>query len=155
MPERQELLKKYLFSPCAQRIVIEHATKIARKYGSDRIEPLHILLGITQEKSSKVRGTDYEGLLHLQGSSRDRLRQAAKAELERMTFKVSKANMPYSPEAHELLRLSYTETDDNNDIHTAHLLLGILRLDEDDPAYRVLHRQGVHMVRTRRLIAVH
>jgi hypothetical protein len=155
MFKSSEFLERYNFSVCAKRIVFVHAPIIAQRFGDDQIDPLHILMAVTEEKATKSRGTDYETLLRLQGSSRDKLRKAAKAELGRYATEVSEDDVLYSSDTDALLRLAFAETDRSDTIHTVHLLAGILNLKEDDKAYKVLHGQGMRVVKTRVLIGVH
>ena len=135
------------FSQRAEKILGVHAQRYAKKYGYEQVEPIHVLLGISDEI-----GAFSEAILLRQNTSLDRVRKAAKQYIDRSAPIKSEAPLPESQGLKDLKNLAHQEAGGKT-IQTEHLLIGILRLVDDDPAYKALHSQDVHIVRSRRMIS--
>lgn len=132
----------YNLTACAQRAVHLHAQRIAKDHGADQILPIHILIGATCEKEDEL-------IYRYQKTSPSEVYEAAKPHLERGDYHTGLI-LPLSDQAFELLSLAHQET--NHTIRIGHLMLAVLHLGEDEPAYQALHGSGFHTPRTRMLM---
>src|SRR5438046_2632292 len=109
-------------SDCARRTVEIHAQREAKLRGSDRVEPIDILLGMTQEES----GTSAQATFADRGKSLDDVRTAAEAVADNFGRSAFTGILPLSDETQELLITA--EHESRKRVHTVGLLLGMLAL---------------------------
>ena len=110
------------------------AQEEARDLGHDYIGTEHVLLGLLREGSGSAARA-----LTSMGVTLDAARQEVEASVGRGEHEQPSAPIPFTPRAKKALELSLRESLQlgQNYIGTGHLLLGLIRQD-DDVAVRIL-----------------
>lgn len=134
-------------SDCAKSAINVHAAKIARERGSDKIEPIDILLGLTMDDIS----TSADALFLEHDTNRAEIGEAAKEESEIVSREDFLGKLSQSDSTKALIR--HAEQESKDQVHSVGLILGILSLDEDDPARKVLRGFGLRYVHVRQAMS--
>ncbi len=103
---------------------VQKAQEIAREHQNQRLEPMHLLLGLLDQEQAVVRS-----LLQQLGASPDQIRRAAEQGLSALP-KVSGGEMTLSGDLNQVFDAAQTEADKLKDeyVSVEHLLLGLTKV---------------------------
>ncbi len=124
------------------RRVVFFARYEANQLGSRYLEPEHLLLAVIREDKKLLHQ-----FLSARGASED-IREQIEARATKREEISTSVDMPMSADAKRVLAYAEEEAATSPEISTAHLLLGILRL-ETGLAVEILHDYGLSLVTVR------
>ena len=103
---------------------VQKAQEIAREHQNQRLEPMHLLLGLLDQDQAVVRS-----LLQQLGASPDQIRRAAEQGLSILP-KVSGGDMTLSGDLNQVFEAAQTEADKLKDeyVSVEHLLIGLTKV---------------------------
>ena len=136
------------FTERARRAVF-FAQEEAARFGQSNVGPEHLVLGLVRDSDSVAAR-----ILNRMGVSLGRIRSEIERQVTQGNGKISK-DRQLTAAGHQMVSLAYDEARQlsNNYIGTEHLLLGAVRLgEENDKEFigHVLMKLGVELERTRR-----
>src|SRR6185436_20553300 len=113
----------------------------ASQFGSQSIEPDHILLGIAREDRLLFKGYFKSARISVQ-----QLREAVASSMSRKEIISTTVELPLSSASKQVLTYAHEESDEfgHRHIGTEHLLLGILR-EGNSMVANLLHEHGFRL----------